>query len=619
MLYKSIDLEVTDLDHKKGIFAGRFASFVTVDACKELMQKGSFKKSIDTPSIRRRIKTIAEHKLSLGIGVPSYIEEREDGAYHETKVIDTDFGINALKLIEGGFYDNHSFGYAEDDYEMVKGIRHVKDITLWEISVLPWGMNWDTPITEIKSLDDFVAPRLERLKELQSFVHKTDFIGDETPAMVEHTLMKAQGEINKLISDFKAYEGRQKVKAQEREKITITTDAEAPKVEAGFSKENPQSNELSLMKKSFEDAKKQKAALSFENVDLGILMHPLGEPVRQQLIDIANSIEADDIYDVEGYGRIDGSSPMKQPHLTLLYGLHEVEQDKLEAFVREQPQMKFDLWWLSYFETDDYDVLYVHAEGEDLYDFNYEVQSEFPNTVTHGYYTPHVKIAYLKKGTIEKYVYNNRYLIDVRNLEITEVEYRQAGSDTGVMLELSPKESVEVDILVHLTDMESLLWSLMWAVDDLWYSKSLQGLMHHKDFGEQMTSYQAKTLIGTLERSLKQAHELHTDETKAKSTEIIQTLKQQLATTVVEETTDTNTVQTLDTTDFDLVGELENLATSDHALDDATHVDDQALSTDESAQGAAFEKAMTNLDKMISKQILVGDMKAFAESQRVQN
>lgn len=121
---------------------------------------------------------------------------------------------------------------------------------------------------------------------------------------------------------------------------------------------------------------------------------------------ISNDIDENDLYTEEGdrsYGIED------EPHVTLLYGLHDDVKDKsIFDAISKHKIGKFKLYNVSAFKNEKFDVLkfdvrYVNKSGAFLHKINKEL-SKLPHTTDYPDYHPHCTIAYLKKGASDKYI-----------------------------------------------------------------------------------------------------------------------------------------------------------------------------------------------------------------------
>jgi hypothetical protein len=121
---------------------------------------------------------------------------------------------------------------------------------------------------------------------------------------------------------------------------------------------------------------------------------------------IMSKIDPDDVYNDES-----GTLGLEdKPHVTILYGFHETIRPKhIEKTVKPLRPIPMKVVDLSYFESEDYDVLKFDIEGNYLRSLN-EAYAKFPHTTDYPEYHPHMTVAYLKKGTANKYGKLARYM-----------------------------------------------------------------------------------------------------------------------------------------------------------------------------------------------------------------
>lgn len=95
----------------------------------------------------------------------------------------------------------------------------------------------------------------------------------------------------------------------------------------------------------------------------------------------------------------------KQPHVTLLYGLHSGEiSDKIIWDIAETiTNSPLKLHTVSLFKNDRFNVLKFDVEGNGLHECN-RMLKLLPHTTSYPDYHPHSTIAYLKPGICDKYI-----------------------------------------------------------------------------------------------------------------------------------------------------------------------------------------------------------------------
>lgn len=120
----------------------------------------------------------------------------------------------------------------------------------------------------------------------------------------------------------------------------------------------------------------------------------------EQMSDLHNQIDPQDLY-VEG----DGFGIEKNPHCTLLYGLHdnEVTPQQIQDVIGKREFNTCRAHNLSLFENPKFDVLKYDIDGGGLHETNEDLK-QFPFTTDYPDYHPHMTIAYIKSGKGMDYV-----------------------------------------------------------------------------------------------------------------------------------------------------------------------------------------------------------------------
>ena len=92
-----------------------------------------------------------------------------------------------------------------------------------------------------------------------------------------------------------------------------------------------------------------------------------------------------------------------EPHLTLLFGLHDTLTKHIDNFVQHVDPFKIKLNGISSFENDEYDVLKIDVELNNTLKKYREIALTFPHTSKYSTYNPHITICYMQKGTSKLY------------------------------------------------------------------------------------------------------------------------------------------------------------------------------------------------------------------------
>ena len=151
MLYKSLPFEVK-ADESKRRFTGYASKFGNLDLHHDVILKGAFAKTIQERHPKNMIKVLWQHMEP--IGVPDVIKEDDEGLYVEGKISKTRLGDEAIELMKDGVVDGMSIGYdvIKDEADPETGIRYLKELKLYEVSVVTWGANPEAGVTNVKHL-----------------------------------------------------------------------------------------------------------------------------------------------------------------------------------------------------------------------------------------------------------------------------------------------------------------------------------------------------------------------------------------------------------------------------------------------------------------------------------
>jgi len=149
--FKSVKFELEGTNDD-GEFSGYAAVFGNVDSGGDIIEKGAFAKTIVEDF--SRIKILSQHNsYELPIGKPLELREDEKGLYIRGKISDTQAGRDVRTLLKDGVLAELSIGYDATNYDVdATGIRHLKEIKLWEVSIVTWAMNDQAQIDGVKSL-----------------------------------------------------------------------------------------------------------------------------------------------------------------------------------------------------------------------------------------------------------------------------------------------------------------------------------------------------------------------------------------------------------------------------------------------------------------------------------
>lgn len=118
----------------------------------------------------------------------------------------------------------------------------------------------------------------------------------------------------------------------------------------------------------------------------------------------ASGIDPKDVY-IKPYD--DSYGIEDNPHVTVIYGIHEDEIDPevIHGIIQnEMGPVTVTIDEISTFENDEYDVVkYDVPVTDELKQYREKFEKNYPNTQTFPEYHPHVTLAYVKPGEGKKY------------------------------------------------------------------------------------------------------------------------------------------------------------------------------------------------------------------------
>jgi HK97 family phage prohead protease len=198
---KTFEFKVEDADSKKGIIRGFASTFGNIDFGDDVVDAGAFKKTIQ--ETRGLVPILADHDPSKPIGWNVRAEETEKGLFVEGQInLKTQLGKDryeiAQQALEVGAKMGLSIGYgvikAMPDKER-PAVRRLKEIKLYEYSLVIFPMNNQAMVTAAKSWQDVTATNI-----VDMIFEKANALG-VSPDVIAGALLKKHGAAPATIKD----------------------------------------------------------------------------------------------------------------------------------------------------------------------------------------------------------------------------------------------------------------------------------------------------------------------------------------------------------------------------------------------------------------------------------
>lgn len=156
--FAPIEAEVDE----KGVIEGYASRFGIKDQGGDIVVKGAFGRSIG----ERKPKMLWQHDPSKPIGKWVDVKEDATGLSVRGQInLDVQAGREAHALIKDGAIDGMSIGYRSRNAVKTKDGRELRNLDLWEISLVTFPMLKEATIDMVKSLDSMDASETKNFLE----------------------------------------------------------------------------------------------------------------------------------------------------------------------------------------------------------------------------------------------------------------------------------------------------------------------------------------------------------------------------------------------------------------------------------------------------------------------
>lgn len=156
LIRKASKFTVKESDDDNRVIKGYASVFGNLDSDMDVIHKGAFNKSIKErgPEGKNRIKLVAQHDVKRPVARITNLKEDEYGLYMEAKFGTHTDGEDYYKMAKEGIIDEFSVGFAAvQKDENTKGGYDIKEIKLYEVSMVTIAANDEAVVTGVKSAD----------------------------------------------------------------------------------------------------------------------------------------------------------------------------------------------------------------------------------------------------------------------------------------------------------------------------------------------------------------------------------------------------------------------------------------------------------------------------------
>ena len=145
-------------DGGQGVIRGLASTFGGIDSYGDRIERGAFAGSVALiKSGKRKLAMLDHHNMSAPVGVWTSIRETERGLEVEGKLtLEVQRARELYALAKDGALGGMSIGFRSirDEYDSAEKIRILKEIDLFEVSLVAMPANAEAVIESVRSADD---------------------------------------------------------------------------------------------------------------------------------------------------------------------------------------------------------------------------------------------------------------------------------------------------------------------------------------------------------------------------------------------------------------------------------------------------------------------------------
>jgi uncharacterized protein len=159
--------EVAD---QPGTFEGYLSVFGNVDHGGDMVEKGAFKRTIShRKQAGKKFVLLWQHDTKQPIGVFTAEEDNIGLKIRAELTLGVQQANEAHLLLKSGALDGLSIGYGtvKSAYDPKTGVRTLKELALWEGSLVTFGMNDQALVTGVKAADFNATLQQEELQRMR--------------------------------------------------------------------------------------------------------------------------------------------------------------------------------------------------------------------------------------------------------------------------------------------------------------------------------------------------------------------------------------------------------------------------------------------------------------------
>lgn len=184
---------------EKGDFSGYASVYDVVDVYREKVAPGAFAKSLDKWKGKNRLPPVLwQHRSGEPLGPYTVMREDAKGLYVEGKLLvdEVEKAREARALMKSGAVSGLSIGFnvVVEEFDKKENIITLKEVDLWEVSVVTFPANEAAQIEAVKNA--FGEGKMPTIREFEEILRDVGFSQKQAKLIVGHGYATLQRDVD---------------------------------------------------------------------------------------------------------------------------------------------------------------------------------------------------------------------------------------------------------------------------------------------------------------------------------------------------------------------------------------------------------------------------------------
>lgn len=185
---RNFTFDVKEVD-EEGHFSGYASVYNVIDSYREIVAPGAFANTLRKWAAKNRLPPVLwQHRSGEPVGPFTKMVEDERGLYTEGQLLvkDVQRASEARALMKSKTVDGLSIGFNSvvETWDNSTKLLTLKEIDLWEVSIVTFPANSESLITEVRSM--FADGEVPTIKNIEEILRDAGFSRMQAKALVGH-------------------------------------------------------------------------------------------------------------------------------------------------------------------------------------------------------------------------------------------------------------------------------------------------------------------------------------------------------------------------------------------------------------------------------------------------